>query len=686
VAGVTTQPPVTKDSSSTRSTRPQEDGQERVPAGARTQHDRNSEKTALLLGSLNVGKTTLFNRICGKRLRASNYPGTSISIGRGMLSEAGAELHLIDTPGINSIAPESEDEKISRNILLDEEPDIIALVADGKNLRKSLLLMSQVAEYGIPLVLDINMMDEVRQRGIQIDTEKLSALIGVPVTATVATEGEGIRSFRRALPGARLASLPVRYPTRIESAISVVAKLLKNSGLPARAVSVALLCGDEDVKRYVTARCGEDVVEQIDSVAYDLQSTSRRPLSAVILEARLRAVDQTLSGVQSIAPPTRMPFAERIGEWSRRPLTGIPIAALVVFLMYLFVGKFGAEILVGLFEGRLFGEWVVPATERLLAWIPYQFVIDALVGEFGLVSVGLALALGVVVPVLATFFFAFGILEDSGYLPRLSILLDRLLRKIGLTGKGVLPLAMGFSCITMAILTTRVLETKRERFIATLLLVMGIPCAPVMAVMMVLLARMSIWAYVTVFGIIAVQVLVTGFILGKILPGRRSDFILELPPIRIPHFKNLVKKTLQRIWWFVKEAVPLFLLATFILFLMAKAGVLALIEKAAAPVLTKFLGLPAESIQVAIMKLVRKESGGALLKQLADAGIFDNVQIVVCLLLLAFLMPCINSVFVMIKERGLRTTLCILVFVSSYALLVGAAVNLICRTFGVTFE
>jgi ferrous iron transport protein B len=655
-------------------------------SGAGANRQECCPRTALVLGNLNVGKTTLFNLVCAKRLKVANYPGTSVSIGRGTFTEAGTELHLIDTPGIDSMMPESEDEKISRDILLRERPDIIAQVADGKNLRKSLLLTLQLAEYEIPLLLNVNMMDEVLQRGIRIDTERLSSILGVPVTETVATEGEGVASFRKAFAGARSPSMSVSYPAKLEAGVSLVAKLLKDTDLPARAVSVALLAGDEDVKQYVAAECGEDMVEQIGTVADTVQSAFNRPLSAVILEARLRAVDQVLSEVQSISPPARIPFSEKIGEWSRRPLTGFPIAAFVVLVMYLFVGQFGAQTLVGVFEGVVFGEWIVPTTRKLLAWIPYPFVIDALVGEFGLVSVGLTLAFGVVVPVLATFFFAFGILEDIGYLPRLSVLLDRALRKIGLNGKGILPLVLGFSCITMAILTTRMLESKRERFIATLLLVLGLPCAPLLAVMLVLLADMSIWASVVVFGVILTQIIVIGFILGKILPGERSDFIIELPPIRIPKFHNLARRTIWRLWWFIKEAVPLFLLATFILFLLERVGTLTLIERVGKPIMTGFLGLPEESIQVVIMTLIRRESGAALLKQFTDSGMFGSVQVVVSLLVLTFLSPCVNAVLVMLKERGTKATLAIMAFVTSYALVVGATVNFLCRAFGVTFE
>ncbi|MBU0718181.1 MAG: hypothetical protein KJ749_08040 [Planctomycetes bacterium] len=301
-------------------------------------------------------------------------------------------------------------------------------------------------------------------------------------------------------------------------------------------------------------------------------------------------------------------------------------------------------------------------------------------------SVGLKLAFGVVVPVLVTFFFAFGILEDSGYLPRLAVLLDRMLRTIGLNGKGLLPLILGFSCISMAILTTRILETKRERFIATFLLVLGLPCAPLLAVMLALLAGMSIWAPVTVFGVIITQIIVVGVILARLLPGRRSDFILELPPIRVPKLRSLANKTVWRVWWFIKEAVPLFLLATFLLMVFEKIGTLSFLERAAKPLMTGLLGLPEQSVEVVIMTLIRRESGAALLKQFSESGMFDGIQVVVCLLVLTFLSPCVNAVLIMLKEQGVKGTLAIMVCVTSYAFLVGTVVNYVCRAFNVSFE
>jgi ferrous iron transport protein B len=218
-----------------------------------------------------------------------------------------------------------------------------------------------------------------------------------------------------------------------------------------------------------------------------------------------------------------------------------------------------------------------------------------------------------------------------------------------------------------------------------MLLILGLPCAPLLAVMLVLLGGMSPWASLVVFGVILAQIIIVGTVLSRMLPGGNSDFILELPPIRVPGIWNLVKKTGWRIWWFSKEALPLFLTATFILFLLDKAGALDLLQRMGKPVVTGILGLPSESIQVMIMTLIRRESGAALLKQFSDAGMFDNVQVVVTLLVLTFLSPCVNAVLVMLKERGTRDTLAIMAFVTPYAIVVGAVVNLVCRALGVTF-
>ncbi|MBW1810041.1 MAG: ferrous iron transporter B, partial [Deltaproteobacteria bacterium] len=323
--------------------------------------------------------------------------------------------------------------------------------------------------------------------------------------------------------------------------------------------------------------------------------------------------------------------------------------------------------------------------EGWVSHIPWQWLREMLTGQFGLLTVGLTLSLAIVLPVIATFFFAFAILEDSGYLPRLSLLMDRSLRKIGLNGKGVLPLIMGFSCITMAILATRVLDTRKQRIIATLLLILGIPCAPLLSVMMVLLARLSIWATVVLFGVLLVQFLIVGLIANLLVPGKRPDFILELPPLRIPRLKNILLKTGQRNIWFLKEAIPYFLAGTFILFLLDQAHALQSLRDAVRPVLENIMGLPQQSADVFLMTMIRREAGAALLAQQTAGGLYDGVQVVVTLLVMTLVIPCINSILVMFKERGFWPSIVILCFVIPYSLALGALLNVTCRWLNITF-
>jgi len=303
--------------------------------------------------------------------------------------------------------------------------------------------------------------------------------------------------------------------------------------------------------------------------------------------------------------------------------------------------------------------------------------------DFGVLPTGVFLALGLVLPVIFCFYLAFGVLEDSGYLPRISILLDKLLRLVGLNGKGVITLAMGFSCITMAILTTRLLDTEKEKNIASFLLFLGFPCAPFVAVMLIILKMMPLAATVTVFGLIAVQVLAAGYIANKVLPGARPSFIMEIPPMRVPKPLQIVKRAALKTYFFMKEAVPVFILASALIFAFERVGGLDMLERISRPLISTFMGLPEKSVQVFIKTIVRRESGAAELEHLSS--VYTNLQLVVSLLVMTFIAPCINSTIVLFKERGIRTATVIMITVMVYAVFMGSVVNHFCRLFGITF-
>ena len=380
-------------------------------------------------------------------------------------------------------------------------------------------------------------------------------------------------------------------------------------------------------------------------------------------------------------------FVHELGIMTRRASTGIPILLGVLVMLYEFVGYTGAQTLVGLMEKVLFGEYFVPFLRRLL---PSGFFAELIAGKYGLVSMGLTYAIGIVMPVVGTFFIAFGLLEDSGYLPRLSILSDRLMRIMGLNGKAVLPMVLGFGCGTMATMSTRILSSKRERLIAILLLALGIPCSAQLGVMMGIAAAFSQRAILTVFGVVASQLLLVGFLSSKLIRGKPSEFIFEIPPIRIPQFKNVALKTWYRVQWYLKEAVPLFLVGTLALFVLDAVHVdgrslLDWVQTALAPVLSGLLHLPREAAGIFLLGFLRRDYGAAGLYDLARKGLLNGQQVVVSLVVITLFVPCLASFLVIIKEQGLKRALAITGFIVPFAILVGAALSWILRAFNIQF-
>ncbi|HXI28169.1 MAG TPA: ferrous iron transporter B [Vicinamibacterales bacterium] len=377
---------------------------------------------------------------------------------------------------------------------------------------------------------------------------------------------------------------------------------------------------------------------------------------------------------------------ETLARATRRPLTGLPILALVLYALYLFVGVFGAQTLVKLFEDGLFGGAINPAATWLAdRFIPVPLIRDFLVGQYGLITMGLTYSIAIVLPVVATFFLIFGFLEDSGYIPRLAIFCDRIFRVMGLNGKAVLPMVLGLGCDTMATMTTRILGTPKERLIAIVLLALGVPCSAQLATIMGILGGISFAALATLFGVVLGQMFLVGWLAARVLAGDRSEFILELPPIRWPRLGNLLTKTRLRVWWYLGEAVPLFLVGTVLLFVLDRLGALAILAAAGRPIVTGLLGLPPATAQVLVMGFLRRDYGAAGLFQLAHSGQLTGVQAVVALTVMTLFVPCVANFLMMVRERGLKTGLAIIGVITPIAIGTGAGLNYVLHHLGVQF-
>ncbi|MBF0301203.1 MAG: ferrous iron transporter B [Oligoflexia bacterium] len=662
-----------------------------------------------IVGNMSVGKSTLFTKLCGMNVKNVNYPGTTVSVTLGHINKDEDRL-IVDTPGTSSIFTHNEDERVSRDFFLSFDDikkiniGIFAalLVADAKNLKRSLALAIQYAEYDVPMLLDINMVDEAESRGITIDYNLLSDILGIDVCYSVATEGKGIREIKSKLTSLRIPNKLIKYPPKIEEFIRITQKLLTNfhnvghnvvhnvGHKISRGIIILLLAQDKSAEAYVAKIFGQDILQQIRGLREEYQRGENIPFEILITNLFYKKAEEIVSRVQSKERPSKNLYVEKFGRCCMQLSTGIPIAAIIIYLMYQFVGVFAATYVVDTLNNTFFTKTLYPICQKLVAFIPNAFVRDMIIDpNFGFVPTGIFLAFGLVLPVLFCFHIFFSILEDSGYLPRLSFLLDKVFHKIGLNGKGVMPIIMGFSCVTMAMLTTRVLDTKKEKQIATLLLLLGIPCAPLFGVMFVILGKMPITATLVFFAIIGFQILVAGYFANKILIGKRSPLLLEITPMRWPQPLQIIKKSLWKTYDFLKEAIPIFVMASIILFLIDRSGGLLLLEKVLDPITHGLLGLPQESVQVFIKAIIRRENGAIELRHLSESnggGMYNNLQLVINMLVMTFLIPCLNTIIVVAKERGIKVTLLLLMIVTSWALISGGIVNHFCTLLGITFS
>jgi ferrous iron transport protein B len=630
-----------------------------------TQPSASEVPVIALVGNPNVGKSVLFRNLTRRYVTVSNYPGTTVEIVRARASEGAGEREIVDTPGLNDLAPRTDEARVTRE-LLDSHPDsTVVQVADAKNLRRALFLTLQLAELRRPMVLVLNMWDELENRGGQIDIDRLSTILGIPVVPTVAPANRGTGELITALDRA---AVPAVAPEAGFSAPSDV--------------------------------------------------------------TRLDQVNEILADTWSISQPARATLGVKLGFWAMHPVKGLAVLSLILFVVFWLVGLFGAGTLVDVLEVGLFEQRVSPAAisvaDRLLPFphehivedVPFslslpvtpaheivlresirptvrpaydvspileltggqsirRWIHDFLVGPFGQITMGLSYALAIVLPIVTVFFLVFSVLEDSGYFSRMSVMLNRVFRVIGLNGRAVLPMILGLGCTTMATMTTRVLESRKERLVTTMLLALAVPCSAQLGVLLALMAALSPGGALVWMGIMAGVILLVGWLTAKVFPGEGSDFILELPPMRKPQLGNVVTKTYSRIDWYLKEVIPVFLVGTAVLFLLDTAGALTQIAYSAQPLVVGWLGLPAEMANALLVGFMRRDFGAVyVLDAATGAGaILSQHQILVAMVTITLFMPCFATLLMITKEHGKKTALGMVAFIFPFAILIGGLVN-----------
>jgi ferrous iron transport protein B len=636
-----------------------------------------SAKKVALVGNPNVGKSVLFNALTGAYVTVSNYPGTSVEVARGSAVINGQQWQVIDTPGMYSIHTITEEERVAREILLHETPDVVIHVLDARNLERMLAMTIQLIEAGLPVILVVNIMDEAERMGLVIDLKLLQQKLGIPVIGAATARKRGIDEIRSAMNAYRCPCEQERfeYSRLLERDISEVACMMGGEYiLSRRALALLLLQQDEEITELVRHREGDGfapLAEKVREIAFDRRESFHLDLSLERNEMGRRIVNGVFT-----APEKRVvTLAERLSRLAVQPLTGVPMLLIVLYFgLYQFVGVFGAGTLVDFLEKQIFVDIFNPwITATVRALVPWEIIQELFVGEYGIITLGIRYAVGIILPIVATFFIFFSFLEDTGYFPRLALLVDRIFKHFGLTGRAVIPMVLGFGCDTMATMVTRTLETTRERIIATILLSLTIPCSAQLGVIMSLLSKfpgaLAVWG-----GCLLLLFIVVGMLSAKILPGEAPMFYMELPPMRLPQFGNVVTKTYTRMQWYFLEILPLFVLASVLLWLGKITGFFEKMINAMTPVMAS-IGLPKETAVAFIFGFFRRDYGAAGLYELQTKGLMDARQLTVAAVTLTLFIPCVAQFLIMKKERGWKVAGAIGVFVSLFAFGSGYVLN-----------
>ena len=648
------------------------EGEASLPAGLRV----------ALVGSPNVGKSALFNRLTGRYVTVSNYPGTSVEVSRGSGRIRGEAVEILDTPGMYSLLATTEEERVARRIVLQGGADVLVHVVDAKNVARMLPLTLQLAETGRPLVLALNMSDEAERLGVLVDAAALSERLGIDVVPLVAIEGRGVPELLEAVVGAvgRVPRLP-QYADGVGSAIAALTDRLADVyPVAPEAFAALLLQGDAEVSGQVLELEGEAGPEVLRSALVAAEGLGAQPVYRVAVE-RQRVAEELLSGVVRTGDALARRRAELLGRTLTSPWTGVPVLLAVLYLgLYKFVGQFGAGTIVNWLEGVLFARYVNPWLNGAFAGVPWPWLRDLFVGDYGVLTLGVRYAVAIVLPVVGSFFLFFSVLEDSGYFPRLALLVDRVFKRLGLSGRAVIPMVLGFACDTMATMVTRTLETRRERVLATLLLALAIPCSAQLGVILAVMAghpaALAVWCVV-----LLLTLLLVGAISARILPGEAPAFHMELPPLRVPRLSNVLVKTYTRMHWYFLEVLPLFLFASVLMWVGKLTGLFDLAIRALSPVVGA-LGLPRETAAIFLFGFFRRDYGAAGLYEMARRGTLSTAQITVAAVTLTLFVPCIAQFLMMIRERGRKTAIGMFAFITPFAFGAGWLLHIVLRSMG----
>ena len=562
------------------------------------------------MGNPNVGKSVVFSRLTGADVIASNYPGTTVDFSKGKMRIDGKKVEIIDAPGTYSLVPTNKAEEVAAKMFKDA--DVVINVVDATNLERNLYLTLELLEKDKPIIIALNLWDEAKHLGIHIDVEELERMLGVPVVPTVAITGEGIKTL----------------VSRIKEAKSP--NHIKPTSDEARWIEIG------------------SIIKKIEKVGHRHHS-----------------------------------IADRIADATIKPFTGIPVAAIIILFSFWIVRLIGENLIAYVFHPFFYG-WYKPIMMQLSNLLGSGFLHDIVIGQLingdidfmqsmGLLTTGLYVPIGAVLPYIIAFYFILSLLEDSGYLPRLSTLVDNVFHKLGMHGYGIISVFLGLGCNVPGALATRTLETRKQRFISATLLAIAVPCMAQTAMVFGALGRYGIKYIIMVFLTLGILYIIMGLILNKLVKGESPEIFLEIPPYHRPSLIAVTKKTWMRIRWFLKDAIPFLFLGVFIVNVLYVLGILQWISNILSPFTNMLFGLPGSASIALIMGFLRKDLAVGLLLSLG----MSPLQLVIAVTMLTIYFPCVATFAVLTRELGVKDMLKATMIMIGTAVVVGAIMKLI---------
>ena len=628
-----------------------------------------------LAGNANVGKSVLFNQLTGSHQIIGNWPGKTVDIAVGSLYFEGYNIQLIDLPGIYSLSTYSEEEIISREYIATESPDIVINVVDASVLERNLYFTLQLLEMEVPLIICLNQVDMARKKGIEIDIEMLEKLLGIPVVPTVAIKGEGIYELMRRVvqlyESREAVERPIhRYDEEVEKRIDILVEMMREKGVDIgyshRFLAIKLLEGDVEIKRLMWS-VDKDIARRAESLAYEIMELYDAPAYAVISSQRYQVISEIVSKVVRRVEAETRGVGDLLDILTTHRILGYITSAGVLALLLLWTFVVG-DLLSSLLEDFIS---IFHPVEPMVSGPLWEVILNGAVG-------GIVAGITLVIPYVVPFYLYLAVMEDSGIMTRVAFMIDSLMHKIGLHGKAIIPLILGYGCNVPAIYSTRIMETRRERILTAFAITL-VPCSARTIVILGLVSHFIGFEWALLIYIVDILVIFSvGKIVAKIYPGESTGLIMEIHSFRLPSLKVVLRQTFYRTRSIIYLVFPLYILGSALVQALYSIGVLAPVNTIFAPVTTGLLGLPDMTGILFLFGFIRKELILLLLPSIygsLNILLFMNpLQIFILALVSVLYIPCISTLAILVKEFGWRETIYISIGNIVTALAVGGLI------------